>query len=71
MGAIPFVKTTSPIAIHLDTLSPLYGQATNAIDLNRIAGGSSGGEGGMIKSGCSVIGIGSDIGGSNRIPSCF
>ena len=34
-------------------------------------GGSSGGEGGLLSSGCSVLGVGSDIGGSIRIPSEF
>lgn len=37
----------------------------------RIVGGSSGGEGCIVGSGASVFGIGSDIGGSIRIPSFF
>jgi fatty acid amide hydrolase 2 len=36
---------------------------------DRSCGGSSGGEGGLVGSLCSPIGIGSDIGGSLRIPA--
>lgn len=32
-------------------------------------GGTSGGEGGLIAAGCSLIGVGSDIGGSIRLPA--
>lgn len=37
----------------------------------RIVGGSSGGEGCAVGSGSSIFGLGSDIGGSIRIPSYF
>ncbi|RWR98504.1 fatty-acid amide hydrolase 2-like protein, partial [Dinothrombium tinctorium] len=43
----------------------------NPYDLSIIPGGSSGGEGALISSAGSIIGIGSDIGGSIRIPSYF
>ena len=46
----------------------MYGQTHNPHNLKRAPGGSSGGEGALIGGGGSVIGIGSDIGGSIRIP---
>ena len=49
----------------------IYGSAKNAWDETRSSGGSSGGEGGLIASNCSPVGIGSDIGGSIRIPAIF
>ena len=44
---------------------------SNAYDPSRTAGGSSGGEGAAVGSGGSPIGLGSDIGGSIRIPALF
>ncbi|CAG2178108.1 unnamed protein product [Oppiella nova] len=49
----------------------LYGRTNNPYDRSRIPGGSSGGECALIASGGSLIGIGSDIGGSIREPSYF
>ena len=54
-----------------DTNNRLYGRTNNPYDLSRISGGSSGGEAALISSGGSLIGLGSDIGGSIRIPSFF
>lgn len=39
--------------------------------MKRTPGGSSGGEGALIASRCSPLGIGTDIGGSVRTPSAF
>uniref|UniRef100_A0A671P5K4 Fatty acid amide hydrolase 2b n=1 Tax=Sinocyclocheilus anshuiensis TaxID=1608454 RepID=A0A671P5K4_9TELE len=62
-GAIPLgVTNTSD--------NHLYGITSNPYDLERMRGGSSGGEGSIIGGGASVIGIGSDIGGSILMP-CF
>lgn len=41
----------------------------NPWNKDRSSGGSTGGEGGLISSRCSVLGMGSDIGGSIRIPA--
>ncbi len=49
----------------------LYGQTKNPYDLSRTSGGSSGGEAAIIASGGSPLGIGSDGGGSIRVPSHF
>ncbi|KAM9477449.1 fatty-acid amide hydrolase 2-A-like [Clarias gariepinus] len=70
-GAIPLgVTNCSELAMWLESHNHLYGITRNPYDLGRIAGGSSGGEGSIIGSGASVIGVGSDIGGSIRMP-CF
>jgi len=46
-------------------------KTSNPWDLSRSAGGSSGGEAAAIASGCSAGGVGSDGGGSIRVPSHF
>ncbi|XP_062849426.1 fatty-acid amide hydrolase 2-B [Trichomycterus rosablanca] len=70
-GAIPIgVTNTSELCMWLESSNHLYGITNNPYDTSRICGGSSGGEGSILGSGASVIGIGSDIGGSIRIP-CF
>ena len=51
--------------------NPIYGRVLNPHNLARVAGGSSGGEGALIAAGCSPWGIGSDVGGSIRIPASF
>ena len=69
-GAIPLVMTNVPeITMYWNTFNKIYGQTNNPYDLSRIPGGSSGGEGALISSAGSLIGVGSDIGGSIRIPS--
>ncbi|XP_026792574.3 fatty-acid amide hydrolase 2-B isoform X2 [Pangasianodon hypophthalmus] len=70
-GAIPLgVTNTSELCMWLESSNHLYGITNNPYDTTRICGGSSGGEGSILASGGSVIGIGSDIGGSIRMP-CF
>ncbi|XP_056604586.1 fatty-acid amide hydrolase 2-B [Triplophysa dalaica] len=71
-GAIPIgVTNTSELCMWLESNNHLYGITNNPYNLERIAGGSSGGEGSIIGGGASVIGLGSDIGGSIRLPSFF
>ncbi|XP_069551158.1 fatty-acid amide hydrolase 1 isoform X1 [Brachyistius frenatus] len=71
-GAIPFVKTNLPQALlSYDCSNPIYGQTLNPHNPQKTSGGSSGGEGALIGGGGSLLGIGSDIGGSVRIPSSF
>lgn len=71
-GAIPFVKTNLPQALlNYDCSNPIYGQTVNPHNLQKTSGGSSGGEGALIAGGGSVLGIGTDIGGSIRIPAAF
>ncbi len=51
--------------------NPVYGWTRNPYDLTRTAGGSSGGEGALVGAGASLFGIGSDVGGSIRLPASF
>lgn len=69
-GAVPFVKTNVPqtlLSFHCG--NPVFGLTVNPLDPLRTTGGSSGGEGALIRLGGSIVGMGSDIGGSLRIPS--
>jgi amidase len=71
MGAVFYCKTNQPQAImHLETTSH-YGRTLNPFNINLSAGGSSGGEGALIAMKGSVLGVGTDIGGSIRCPSAF
>lgn len=71
-GAIPFIITNvSELCMWYESANRLYGRTKNAYNTGRIVGGSSGGEGCAISAGASVMGIGSDIGGSIRMPSFF
>lgn len=54
-----------------DCSNPIYGQTVNPHNFQKTSGGSSGGEGALIGGGGSLLGIGSDIGGSIRIPASF
>ena len=57
------------MCLWVESENRLYGRTRNPYDPTRTAGGSSGGEGAAIGSGGSPIGLGSDIGGSIRIPA--
>ncbi|XP_014775321.1 fatty-acid amide hydrolase 2 isoform X1 [Octopus bimaculoides] len=71
-GVIPYVVTNiSELCMWYESANNIYGRSCNPYDNRCIAGGSSGGEGCLIGSGASIIGVGSDIGGSIRIPSFF
>lgn len=54
-----------------ETKNTVYGRTRNPYNEKRTSGGSSGGEGAIVGLGASPIGIGSDIGGSIRIPASF
>ena len=54
-----------------ETDNSLSGKTSNPWDVERSAGGSSGGEAAAIASGCSAGGVGSDGGGSIRVPAHF
>src|SRR3954454_24472599 len=71
-GAIPLGLTnTSELCMWIESDNRLYGRTSCAYDSRRIAGGSSGGEGAAVGSGGSPVGLGSDIGGSIRLPAFF
>ncbi|MBM4258911.1 MAG: amidase [Deltaproteobacteria bacterium] len=69
-GAIVFGKTNLPIyAGDLQSYNEVFGTTNNPYDLTRTPGGSSGGSGAALACGFTPIEIGSDIGGSIRLPS--
>lgn len=69
-GAIMVGKTTTPeFAASGFTKSPLWGATTNPWDTGRNPGGSSGGSGAAVASGCVPLAEGTDMGGSVRIPA--
>ncbi|KAL4232568.1 Fatty-acid amide hydrolase 2 [Mactra antiquata] len=71
-GAIPFcITNVSELCMWYESANRLYGRTNNPYNTSRIVGGSSGGEGCNLASGGAVIGIGSDIGGSIRMPAFF
>jgi fatty acid amide hydrolase 2 len=71
-GFIPLgVTNTSELTMWIESENRVYGRTRNAYDPRRTAGGSSGGEGAAVGSGGSPVGLGSDIGGSIRLPAFF
>jgi Asp-tRNA(Asn)/Glu-tRNA(Gln) amidotransferase A subunit family amidase len=71
-GAIVLGVTNTPeLLMAWETDNLLYGRTNNPWDLHRTPGGSSGGEAAAIASGCSAGGVGSDGGGSIRVPAHF
>ncbi len=69
-GAILIGKTTTPEFGHKPfTSAPIFGDTTNAWNRHRIAGGSSGGAAVAAAAGLGYIHVGTDGGGSIRIPS--
>ncbi len=71
-GAIIVGQTTTPEFAHtLQTDSPLWGVTRNPHDPTRTPGGSSGGSGAAVASGCVPLAEGSDMGGSVRIPAAW
>lgn len=71
-GAIVLGVTNTPeLLMAWETDNLLYGRTNNSWDLTRTAGGSSGGEAAAIASSCSAGGVGSDGGGSIRVPAHF
>ncbi len=71
-GAIVLGKTNLPeLAMDIQTNSPLFGQTNNPWDTSRTTGGSTGGGAAAVAAGLSPLEIGSDVGGSLRIPPHF
>ncbi|KAG1729522.1 amidase signature domain-containing protein [Suillus paluster] len=71
-GAITHVKTTTPPGlIGLETSSDLFGRTSNPYNEKYVSGASTGGGGALLACRGSVIEIGTDIGGSVRMPAHF
>lgn len=72
LGAILYVKTSVPHSLMSgETINNVVGYTTNPKNSNLAVGGSSGGEGALIGLRGSPLGLGTDIGGSIRIPAAF
>jgi Asp-tRNA(Asn)/Glu-tRNA(Gln) amidotransferase A subunit family amidase len=71
-GAIILGKTNTPeFLMSYESDNFITGRTNNPWDVERTPGGSSGGEAAAIASGCSPGGVGSDGGGSIRVPAHF
>ena len=71
-GAIILGKTNTPkLTSDFQTISPLFGRTNNPWNLNYTPGGSTGGGAAAVAAGLSPLEIGSDLGGSIRVPAHF
>ncbi|KAF5635107.1 general amidase [Fusarium tjaetaba] len=72
LGAVLYCKTSLPQTLLFgETKNNIIGQTLNPINQNLSCGGSSGGEAALMALGGSSVGVGTDIGGSLRIPAGF
>lgn len=71
-GAVLLGKTNAPEFAHdVNTTNALFGTTRNPWRLDATSGGSSGGTGAAVAAGMAPIGIGTDLGGSIRVPAAF
>ena len=71
-GAVLLGKTNvPPMLADWQSANPIFGRTNNPWDLGRTPGGSSGGSAVAIAAGLSALEVGSDIGGSIRVPAAF
>ena len=71
-GAVILGKTNVPVGLaDHQSVNRIYGRTKNPHDLSRTPGGSSGGSGAALASGMVPLELGSDIGGSIRVPAAF
>ncbi|KAL8910364.1 MAG: hypothetical protein Q9171_004318 [Xanthocarpia ochracea] len=72
LGAVLYCKTSVPhTLVSGETINNIIGYTWNPKNRNLSCGGSSGGEGALIGLRGSPVGLGTDIGGSIRIPAAF
>jgi fatty acid amide hydrolase len=70
-GAVILGRTNvSQLLLYNESRNPIFGQTANPWSPDHAPGGSSGGESAAIAAGMSPLGIGTDIGGSIRVPAC-
>ena len=70
-GIVLAVTNVSELCLWFECYNRVYGRTGNPYDLGRTCGGSSGGEAAVVAAAGSPFGVGSDIGGSIRMPSFF
>ncbi|KAJ5131236.1 uncharacterized protein N7515_007275 [Penicillium bovifimosum] len=70
LGAVVIAKTNIPQTLAtLDSCNHLFGRTLNPLNRQWTAGGSTGGEGALVAMRGSMVGFGTDIGGSIRVPA--
>lgn len=70
LGAVVIAKTNVPQTLGtLDSCNHLFGRTLNPLNRQWTAGGSTGGEGALLAMRGSMVGFGTDVGGSIRIPA--
>jgi len=71
-GAVLLGKTNvPPMLADWQSANPIFGRTNNPWDLGRTPGGSSGGSAAALAAGLTALEVGSDIGGSIRVPAAF
>ena len=71
-GGVIWGKSNTPVmARDWQTFNGLYGTTNNPWDVARTPGGSSGGAAAALAAGVTALEVGSDIGGSLRVPASF
>jgi amidase len=71
-GAVLLGATNVPVGLaDWQSYNPIYGQTNNPWDVKRSPGGSSGGSAAGLAAGLGYLSVGSDIGGSIRVPAHF
>jgi amidase len=71
-GAVLIGGTNVPVNLSdWQSYNPVYGTTNNPWDVSRTPGGSSGGAAAALAAGLGYLSVGSDIGGSIRVPSHF
>jgi amidase len=72
LGAVFYIKTNVPTAMMMmETNNNVWGETRNPLHKRCSPGGSSGGEGALLAFKASPLGVGTDIGGSVRIPAAW
>ena len=70
LGCVIIAKTNIPQTLaSLDSINNVWGRTKNPVHRMMTAGGSSGGEGVMVAMKAVMVGIGTDVGGSIRVPA--
>lgn len=71
-GAVVLLVSNTPeYCLSWESSNLVTGRTSNPYDVTRTSGGSSGGEAALLGSGASVVGVGSDVAGSIRMPAMF
>ncbi|KAI9448509.1 general amidase [Lactarius indigo] len=71
-GAVLYVRTNVPQTLMWpECYNLVFGRTVNPVNRTLTCGGSSGGEGALLRMRGSILGVGSDIGGSIRIPAAM